>query len=146
MSVYGRYGVKRVVNAAFHLTRLGGSTLSPAVLKAMEEANESYCNMWDLVEKGSAHIAKGVGAPAPLVIHAAGACMAGKDTDKMRRLPDSEGMRNEFIIQRNARLLVYDRSMEVAGGKFVFVGDEGGGAQKEHIENAINECTAGIHY
>jgi L-seryl-tRNA(Ser) seleniumtransferase len=154
MSVYGRYGVKRVVNAAFHLTRLGGSTLSPAVLKAMGEANESYCNMWDLVEKGSAHIAKGIGAPAAWItsgafnalVLAAAACMAGKDTDKMRRLPDSEGMRNEFIIQRNARLLVYDRSMEVAGGKFVFVGDERWGAKKEQIENAINENTAGIHY
>ena len=154
MSVYGRYGVKRVINAAFHLTRLGGSTLSPNVLKAMDEANESYCNMWDLIEKGSAHIAKGIGAPAAWItsgafnalVLAAAACMAGKDTDKMRRLPDTTGMRNEFIIQRNARLFVYDRSMEVAGGKFVFVGDERWGASKEHIENAINECTAGIHY
>ena len=100
MSVYGRYGVKRVVNAAFHLTRLGGSTLSLAVLKAMDEANESYCNMWDLVEKGSAHIAKGVGAPAAWItsgafnalVLAAAACMAGKDTAKMRRLPAKEGM------------------------------------------------------
>jgi len=154
MSVYGRYGVKRVINAAFHLTRLGGSTLSPNVLKAMDEANESYCNMWDLIEKGSAHIAKGIGAPAAWItsgafnalVLAAAACMAGKDTDKMRRLPNTTGMRNEFIIQRNARLFVYDRSMEVAGGKFVFVGDERWGASKEHIENAINECTAGIHY
>jgi len=154
MSVYGRYGVKRVVNAAFHLTRLGGSTLSPTVLKAMNEANESYCNMWDLMEKGSDHIAKGIGVPAAWItsgafnalVLAAAACMAGKDTDKMRRLPDTEGMKNEFIIQRNARLLVYDRSIEVAGGRFVFVGDERWGAKKEHIENAINECTAGIHY
>ena len=64
MSIYSRYGVKRVVNAAFHFTRLGGSTLSPKVLKAMENANQSYCNMWDLIENGSAHIAKGIGAPA----------------------------------------------------------------------------------
>jgi L-seryl-tRNA(Ser) seleniumtransferase len=120
----------------------------------MDEANESYCNMWDLVEKGSAHIATGIGAPAAWIttgafnalVLAAAACMAGKDTDKMRRLPDAEGMRNEFIIQRNARLLVYDRSIEVAGGRFVFVGDERWGAKREHIENAINECTAGIHY
>ena len=154
MSVYSRYGVKRVVNAAFHLTRLGGSTLSPKVLKAMEEANESYCSMWDLIEKGSEHIAKGIGAPGAWItsgafnalVLAAAACMAGKDTEKMRRLPDTEGMRNEFIIQRNARLLVYDRSMEVAGGRFVFVGDERWGATKDHIENAITDRTAGIHY
>ena len=41
MDVYERYGVKKVVNAAFHLTRLGGSRLSPKVLEAMAEANEA---------------------------------------------------------------------------------------------------------
>ena len=57
MSIYKKYGVNRVVNAAFHLTRLGGSTLSPKVLEAMEEANKSYCYMWDLIKQGGEHIA-----------------------------------------------------------------------------------------
>jgi L-seryl-tRNA(Ser) seleniumtransferase len=64
----------------------------------------------------------------------------------MRKLPHTEGMKNEFIIQRSARLLVYDRSMEVAGGKFVFVGDENWGCTSEQIERAITDKTAGIHY
>jgi seryl-tRNA(Sec) selenium transferase len=64
MNIYSRYGAKRVINAAFHLTRLGGSRLSPSVLKAMKEANESYCYMWDLIEKGGNHIASKIGAPA----------------------------------------------------------------------------------
>jgi seryl-tRNA(Sec) selenium transferase len=154
MSIYSRYGVKKVINAAFHLTRLGGSTLSPAVLEAMEDANNYYCSMWELIEKGSKHIADMICAPGAWItsgafnalVLGAAACMAGKDTEKMRRLPNTEGMKNEFIIQRNARLYVYDRSMEVAGGKFVFVGDERWGATTENIENAINEKTAGIHY
>ena len=130
MSIYSRYGAKRVVNAAFHLTRLGGSTLTPKVLKAMEEANESYVYMWDLIEKGSKHIADRINAPAAWItsgafnalVLAAAACMAGDDPEKMRRLPQTDGMKNEFIIQRSARLFVYDRSIEVSGGKFVFVG------------------------
>jgi len=154
MSIYSRYGVKRVVNAAFHLTRLGGSTLSPKVQAAMEEANKSYVNMWDLIEKGSAHIAKKINAPAAWItsgafnalVLAAAACMVGKDTEAMRKLPHTEGMKNEFLIQRNARLLVYDRSMEVAGGKFVFVGDERWGCTHEQLEAAITDKTAGIHY
>ncbi|MBN2336871.1 aminotransferase class V-fold PLP-dependent enzyme [Candidatus Bathyarchaeota archaeon] len=154
MSVYSKYGVKRVINAAFHLTRLGGSTLSPGVLKAMEEANESYCYMWDLIEKGGEHIAEKVGAEAAWItsgafnalVLAAAACMAGSDPEKMRRLPRTDGMKDEFIIQRCARLLVYDRSMEVAGGRFVFVGDERWGCTPELIENAITEKTAAIHY
>ena len=154
MSIYSRYGAKRVVNAAFHLTRLGGSTLTPKVLKAMEEANESYVYMWDLIEKGSQHIAEKIKAPAAWItsgafnalVLAAATCMAGADPEKMRILPQTDGMKNEFIIQRSARLLVYDRSIEVAGGKFVFVGDENWGCTPEQIENAITEKTAGIHY
>jgi L-seryl-tRNA(Ser) seleniumtransferase len=154
MSVYEKYGVKRVVNAAFHLTRLGGSTLSPRVLEAMEEANESYCYMWDLHKKCGEHIAKRIGAPAAWItcgafnalVLAAAACMAGNDLEKMRRLPNTEGMKNEVIIQRCARLLVYDRSMEVAGGKFVFVGDERWGCTPDLIEKAITDKTAAIHY
>ena len=154
MSIYKKYGVKQVINAAFHLTRLGGSTLSPKVLKAMEEANESYCYMWDLLKKGGEHIAMKIGAPAAWItsgafnalVLSAAACMAGKDPEKMRILPRTEGMKDEFIIQRCARLLVYDRSIEVAGGKFVFVGDEQWGCKPELIEKAITEKTAGIHY
>jgi hypothetical protein len=33
----------------------------------------------------------------------AAACMAGTDQDKMSKLPDTEEMRNEFIIQRPLR-------------------------------------------
>jgi seryl-tRNA(Sec) selenium transferase len=76
----------------------------------------------------------------------AAACIAGKNPEAMRKLPNSEGMKNEIIIQRNARLLVYDRSMEVAGGKFVFVGDERWGCPPEQLEAAITEKTAAIHY
>jgi L-seryl-tRNA(Ser) seleniumtransferase len=36
--------------------------------------------------------------------------------------------------------------MEVAGGKFVFVGDENWGCTPEQIERAITDKTAGIHY
>jgi L-seryl-tRNA(Ser) seleniumtransferase len=154
MSIYSRYGVKRVVNAAFHLTRLGGSTLTPKVLEAMEEANKSYVYMWDLIEKGGKHIAKEINAPAAWItsgafnalVLAAAACMVGDDPEAMRKLPHTEGMKNEFIIQRSARLLVYDRSLEVAGGKFVFVGDENWGCTSEQMERAITDKTAAIHY
>ena len=154
MSVYSKYGVKRVVNAAFHLTRLGGSTLTPTVQAAMDEANKSYAYMWDLIEKGGKHIAKKINAPAAWItsgafnglVLAAAACITGKDPEAMRKLPHTEGMKNEFIIQRNARLYVYDRSMEVAGGKFVFVGDERWGCSPEQLEATITDKTAGIHY
>ena len=64
MSVYKEIGVNRVVNAAFALTRLGGSALPKEILKAMEEANKNYVSMWDLIKKGGEIIAEACGAEA----------------------------------------------------------------------------------
>ncbi len=154
MSVYSEIGVKRVVNAAFALTRLGGSTVPKEVQEAMDRANESYCNMWDLMAKGGDIIAKGTGAEAAIITSggfaaltlAAAACIAGKDPEKMRTLPHTDGMKNEIIIARNNRLYVYDRAMEVAGGRFVFVGDENWGCGVDEFEAAITDKTAAIHF
>jgi len=154
MSIYSELGVKRVVNASFALTRLGGSTLSKEVLKAMEEANKSYVYMWDFIKRGGEIIAEACGAEAgwitsgafnALVLSAA-ACMAGKDPEKMRRLPDTSGMKNEIIIQRANRFLLYDRAMQVPGGRFVPVGDETWGCTPELMEAAITDKTAAIHH
>ncbi len=154
MSIYKELGVKRVVNASFALTRLGGSALSKDVMKAMDEANESYVPMWDLITRGGEIIAEACEAEAGWIttgafnalVLAAASAMAGKDPEKMRRLPDTTGMKNEIIIQRANRLLVYDRSMEVPGGKFVFVGDERYGCTAKLMENAITDKTAAIHH
>jgi D-glucosaminate-6-phosphate ammonia-lyase len=154
MSVYRELGVNRVVNAAFALTRLGGSVLSQQVLEAMVEANKSYVYMWDLIKRAGEIIAEANGAEAAWVtpgafsalVCSAAACIAGKDPEKMRRLPDTTGMKNEIIIQRANRLLLYDRSMEVPGGKFVFVGDERWGCTTQLMEDAITDRTAAIHH
>jgi len=54
-----------------------------------------------------------------LVLSAA-ACISGKDQDKMKKLPDTAGIKNEFIIQKNIRN-PFDRSIEVSSGKFVVI-------------------------
>ncbi len=152
MSIYKELGVKRVVNASFALTRLGGSSLSNEILKAMEEANKSYVYLWDLIKRGGEIIAEGCEAEAGWItsgafnglVLSAAACIAGNDPEKIRRLPDTTGMKNEIIIQRANRILIYDRAMQVAGGKFVFVGDERWGCTPDLMEVAINEKTAAI--
>jgi L-seryl-tRNA(Ser) seleniumtransferase len=154
MSIYEELGVKRVVNASFALTRLGGSTFTKEVWKAMEEANKSYVYLWDLMKRGGEIIAEGCGAEAGWVtsgafnglVLSAAACIAGRDPEKIRRLPDTAGMKNEIIIQRANRILIYDRSMQVPGGKFVFVGDERWGCTPELMEAAITENTAAINH
>ena len=148
MSIYEGIGVKRVINAAFCLTVLGGSTLSKEVIEATTEANRYFVEMRDLCTKAGEIIAGITGAEAAYpttgafgaLVLAAAACIAGKDTDKMRRLPDTTGMKNEVIIQRNLRI-VFDRAMEVPGGKFVVIEPT-----LRAMEEAINEQTAAIHY
>lgn len=154
MSIYEELGVKRVVNASFALTRLGGSSLSKEVLNAMEEANESYAYLWDLIKRGGEIIAEGCGAEAGWItsgafnglVLSAAACIAGRDPEKIRRLPDTTGMKNEIILQRANRILIYDRAMQVPGGKFVLVGDERWGCTPELMEAAITENTAAINH
>ncbi len=154
MSIYGELGVKRVVNASFALTRLGGSALTKEVLNAMEEANKSYAYLWDLIKRGGEIIAEGCGAEAGWItsgafnglVLSAAACIAGRDPEKIRRLPDTTGMKNEIILQRANRILIYDRAMQVPGGKFVFVGDERWGCTPELMEAAITENTAAINH
>ncbi|MGD2142756.1 MAG: aminotransferase class V-fold PLP-dependent enzyme, partial [Candidatus Bathyarchaeota archaeon] len=113
-----------------------------------------YTYLWDLINRAGEIIAKANGAEAAWVtsggfnalVLSAAACIAGTDPEKMRRLPSTEGMKNEIIIQRGHRLWIYDRSMEVPGGKFVFVGDERWGCTPEQMEAAITENTAAIHH
>jgi L-seryl-tRNA(Ser) seleniumtransferase len=151
-SGYSELGLKRVVNATGHLTLLGGSILSPKVLTAMEEANQSYVDMGELLEKSGKVVAEVVGAEAALVtsgcfaalVLGAAAAMTGKDPGKISRLPDTVGMKNEFLIQKGMRY-PYDRCATVPGGKLIEVGDAAKTTARQ-IEAAIGSRTTGILY
>jgi L-seryl-tRNA(Ser) seleniumtransferase len=61
--------------------------------------------------------------------------MAGTDPDKVSRLPDTTGMKNEVIITLRS---VWDRSIALAGARLVVVGS------LREMESAINANTAMI--
>jgi len=154
MGFYDHLGVKRVINCFGTYTLIGGHTFSDHVRAAMDEADRNFAWLWELEEKAGARICEVTGAEAAFVTPGvfaalsmgAAACMAGTDRDKMSRLPDTSGMRNEFIVQRALRDFKYDRSMTVAGGRLVEVGDEKRGCTAEELEAAITDKTAGFHY
>jgi len=150
--VYEDLGVRRVINAVGSMTLLGGSMLSPAVLAAMEEANEAFVDMAELLDRSGRAIAEMLGAEAALVTsgcfaalaQGAAAIMTGADAGRIARLPDTTGLKNEFLIQKSTRYH-YDRAPTVAGGKLV----EFGSAQRAtlaHLDAAIGPRTAGILY
>jgi len=151
-NVYKKLGVRPLINASGNQTVRGGSTPSPAVRKAMEEADESYVEMVELLEKSGDHIASLLGVEAAYVtagcytalVLCSAAVMTGNDPDKRAQLPDTTGLKNEILLQARQRY-GYDRAYTVPGGKLLYVGDSDG-ATPEQLENAIGPNTAAVAY
>ena len=151
-SVYSRLGVRPIINAQGNRTVLGGSATTPAVAAAMEEANHTYVEMRELLEKSGEFIAEMLGVEAAYVTSgcsaalalSAAACMTGRDPDKIAQLPDTTGMRNEVILQKPQQYS-YDRSYTVPGAKLVRAGDDDG-CTAEQLESAIGPNTAALAY
>ena len=148
--IYEEMGLTHVINAMGAVTLLGASSLSPRVMKAVKQANGRYVEMHKLLARAGEMIAEILGVEAAamttgttggLVLSTA-ACMCGTDTDKISRLPDTSGMKNEFLFQRPEHWL-FERAITQTGAKLVKVGDERR-CTPEQIEAAIGPSTAGI--
>lgn len=149
-SIFTKLGVRPIINACGIYTDLGGSILSPGVWAAMEEINASFISMSDLLTESGMVIAAMVGAEAARVTPGASAaitlgvaaCMAGRDGSNWERLPNTLGMRDEVIIQRNHRYK-YDRMISIAGAKLIEAGGEYG-TSLDQLAAAITPQTAAI--
>ena len=139
---FEKYGIRRVINAATSATNLGGSIPDPEVFRAMEDSSKSFVVITELQAWAGRKIAEATGAEAGLPVAsacngltlAAAACiMKGTELEEYdplsqgrwshvsMRLPmHTEGLRTEFIVQRECRN-AYDHSVECAGGRFVEV-------------------------
>ena len=160
LSVYDEFGVRTIINVAGSSTRVGGALMPLDVIEAMSEAASSSVNMVELQAAVSRSIAAATGAEAGYVTSGAAAgltlgtaaILAGLDPGKMERLPDTTGMKNEFIISREHRS-GYDHSVRLAGARLVEVGMNeqvaGAGVRRTEAweyEVAMTENTAGIAY
>jgi uncharacterized pyridoxal phosphate-dependent enzyme len=164
---YKKYGLRRVINAATCLTRLGGSRPHPDVFKAMEDASKAYIQIPGLQVWAGKKIAEATGAEAGLptagavnaLTLAAAACMMkgteleGYDPLGLRppphmiqRLPmHTEGLRTEFVVQKSDRN-TYDHAVECAGGRMVEAGTDQG-TMVEELEAAFHpDRTAAFYF
>src|SRR5215217_3345004 len=153
--VYGRLGVRRIVNAAGPVTRLGGNRLAPEVAEAMAEAAQSHVQIDELQERASALLADATGAEAGLITSGAeaglllgtAACLAGMDPRRMDDLPFVHDGRNEVVVQRGHRN-AYDHAIRAAGAVMVeagYLGSPGAGCHYAwQIEAVITERTFAI--
>jgi D-glucosaminate-6-phosphate ammonia-lyase len=155
-----RFGLARVINAAGPVTRLGASSISEEVIAAMGAAAQCSVDIGELQGRASEVISQCTGAEAGIVTSGAtaglfvgaAACIAGLDPLKMAKLPDSTGMRNEFIVSRSHRNS-YDHGVRAAGARLIEVGlpDRLAGCgtrdtEAWEYESAICDQTAGILY
>jgi uncharacterized pyridoxal phosphate-dependent enzyme len=147
--VYADLGMRRVINAAATLTRLGGSIMPPQVLEAMMQASRSFVELPELQRRCGERLAKMTrneaayvcsGAAAGLTLTTA-ACITGTDPAKIARLPgDLAGLKDEVVVHRSQRN-GYDFAIRQTGVRMVEIGPS-----VEELEAAIGERTAAVVY
>ncbi len=117
--------------------------MHPDVTRAMDDAARCFVPLTELQAKVGAKLAELLGAEAAMVTGGCAsaitmgtvACVALGDREKLKRLPDTTGMKNEIVQQRSHRG-GYEQQMMLVGARIVWV------ETKEELERAINERTA----
>ena len=122
--------VKPFINAAGTYTVLTASLMLPEVVDAYNYASKTYVPLNDLHDAVGKRIAALLGVEAAMVTSGAAAalvvgtaaCVAGKNADWIRRLPDLAGteMKNEVIILKSHRY-GYDHAVRNCGVKMIEV-------------------------
>jgi D-glucosaminate-6-phosphate ammonia-lyase len=143
--VYTRIGVRPFINCTATLTINGGSLTFPEVIAAMEQAAHFHVDLDELMDGTSARLAELLrvdwaivtAGTAAALTHATSACLAGTDPEKIQRLPNLEGLKDEVIMPRESRN-VYDHAIRTLGVKIIEVGN------REELRKAIGPHTAMI--
>jgi L-seryl-tRNA(Ser) seleniumtransferase len=145
--MYRNIGVRPLINAAGTYTTLTGSVMTEETRQVMAEAAGCFVPLIELQQKVGERIAKLIGVPAALVSAgaassiqlAAAACMTGKDREKIRRLPQTDGMANEIIMVKQHRN-GFDHAARTAGGKLIEV------ETLDQLQKAIGPKTAMLFF
>jgi len=145
--IYRQIGVRPLINAAGTYTTLTGSVMPDRVVQAMGEAARCFVPLIDLQRVVGARIAKLLEADAAMVtsgaagsiLLATAACVTGGDPDKIRRIPDTAGMKNEVIVPR-AHRNGFDHAARTVGTRFLEVDTI------EQVRSAIGAKTAMLYW
>jgi uncharacterized pyridoxal phosphate-dependent enzyme len=144
--IYSYLGVLPIINCDHVKTILGGSLALPEVLQAMESASHHFVHLDELMEAVGERLAALTQSEwcivtsgcAAAITHATAACIAGGDPEKLRRLPNLTGLKNEVIIPRYSRNL-YDQAVRMLGVRVIEV------ATMEELQAAFNSRTALVY-
>ncbi|HEX9439249.1 MAG TPA: aminotransferase class V-fold PLP-dependent enzyme [Roseiflexaceae bacterium] len=152
MISYEELGIKRIINAAATLTRLGGSRMPPPVVEAMVAGAQAFVDLLELQARVGARIAEltqneacyvASGAAAGLAL-ATAACIASEDPAAIAGFPHLDGRKNAVIIHRCQRN-GYDYAIRQTGARLTEIG-MAQATQRWELEAAITPQTACVVY
>jgi len=148
-----RFGLRPIINAVGHATRVSGSCPHPDVIEAIRAATGQYWEIDDLLSAASTLIQQSTeteagivtsGASAALTL-AAAACLAGNRPEIMDQLPDVSGCSRHEIIYPVPGPYDYDHALRLSGAKLVSIDYRAADALWK-IERAITPRTAAIGF
>ena len=135
-------GLRTFINAAGTYTSMTGSLMPKEVIEAISYGANEYVNLDDLQDKVGERIAElleceyatvSSGCFGAMSIGMAG-ILTGKDPKKVKQLPNTEGMKNEVIIQES-HTIGYAQALTNVGAKVVRV------KTAKQLEKAITDKT-----
>jgi L-seryl-tRNA(Ser) seleniumtransferase len=142
---YKELGVRPFINAAGTYTVLTASLMLPEVMEAINYGAKKFVSLNGLHDAVGKRIAELIGVEAAMVTSGAAAavtlgtaaCVAGKNPEWIRRLPDLGGtpMKSEVVIQK-AHRYEYEHAARNCGVRFVEV------ETREDLERAAGANTA----
>ncbi len=143
VDIYESLGVRSLINARGTVTIVGGSKMLPEVRQAMDHATNYFVQIDELMDAVGKRLGELTGAEWGVVTAGCGAaltlgtaaCVAGGDPDKLARLPDLTGLKDEVVVPRQSRN-VYEHSIRGAGVRIIEAGTP------EEFEVALGPRTA----
>ena len=144
--MYRSIGVRPLINARGTFTILTGSETLEEVKRAMDRASRSFVHMDELMDAVGRRLAELTGAEwgivtagcSAAITNCAAAAIAGGNPERMQRLPDVAGLKNEVIVPAYSRNL-YDHAVRMVGAKLIVVTD------RQEFEKKLGERTAMVY-
>ncbi len=136
-------GVRPIINGAGAYTMFTGSLMRPEAVQAIQAMSKSFVRLTELHDAVGRRIAELFGCEAAMVPSGAAAgltlgtaaCIAGKDPERILRIPDTTGMKSEVIVQKSHRF-PYDHMVRNCGIRMIEV------ETRQELESAIGPRTA----
>jgi len=139
----GELGVRPIINGAGTYTALTAALMPPEAVQAFAAMSRHFVRLDELHDAVGRRIAKLLSCEAAMVTSGGfgaltlgtAACITGTDPERIRRLPDTAGMKNEVIVQKSHRF-AYDHAVRNCGVRLIEVESE------DDVERALTERTA----